>query len=668
MEYKGRLYYYKALYYKEWFLHENKFFYIDSAKKAISIALASHISFDKDFKHIILNEAGDIYAQAGQADSAIRYFNEAIALSTELYNQPQTAKYCLSLAALYLSAASPDVGKALSLIQQAEPILPLLMLSDRAEALRYHTLRGQVYAALGDVRRGIATSNEGIALYLNTIAYTSLQDREIWAGQLQRLHPQLVDLQAESCDVAGLFYTSELIKGRMLQTAQEMGPKEDALLRIHHPDWLAARDSLRVQFQYQSFKLQSATLSKADRRANESRLNALKATQDSLQREIAESLPGLAAYKPYPDSLAVVQAALADGESLVEYVAGRDRLYAVVIPARQSGQQPRAIALAPLDSLRKLMKIYVRNIHQFDPEVIKNDSTNKVLQQLYCAIWQPLQASVSEQVVVVTDPVLTGLSFASLLDTCQLPEQATYPTQHALVNRHQFSYAQSAQRVVARSKTTLPARPNRRALVIFRDGDDATPLAFRAAHNTQLPGGRLEARAAINGFKAQGYAVDTLLGLQATKEAVLQRLADSVGYDVVWVVAHGDYNPNSQHSSIMLSESDSITEEDILLNCRRTNIGLVVLSACRSAQGRSQAGEGTAGIANILLRTGTQQVISGLWSLHDDSSYKIMKEYISNISIQNKENLQITQKSYLERGATKTRMEPYYWAAYVSFL
>ena len=56
----------------------------------------------------------------------------------------------------------------------------------------------------------------------------------------------------------------------------------------------------------------------------------------------------------------------------------------------------------------------------------------------------------------------------------------------------------------------------------------------------------------------------------------------------------------------------------------RLNADLVVLSACRTGQGRLNAGEGVTGLARAFLYAGSRGVLSSLWSVDDAETSRFM--------------------------------------------
>ena len=90
---------------------------------------------------------------------------------------------------------------------------------------------------------------------------------------------------------------------------------------------------------------------------------------------------------------------------------------------------------------------------------------------------------------------------------------------------------------------------------------------------------------------------------------------------------------------------------------------MLVLSACKTAEGDNRASLGLAGIA---LRSGARITIGSLWAVNDLSTTKLMSNFyniiINQPNTSRAEALQKAQISLLNENELK---HPYYWSAFV---
>jgi CHAT domain-containing protein len=93
---------------------------------------------------------------------------------------------------------------------------------------------------------------------------------------------------------------------------------------------------------------------------------------------------------------------------------------------------------------------------------------------------------------------------------------------------------------------------------------------------------------------------------------------------------------------------------------------LVVLSACRTGDGRMVAGEGAQSMARAFTSAGTNGVITGWWNVHDEVAARLMERFYRELkkSISPSEALSSAKRSWLEDPSVPYLEKlPWYWAA-----
>ena len=126
--------------------------------------------------------------------------------------------------------------------------------------------------------------------------------------------------------------------------------------------------------------------------------------------------------------------------------------------------------------------------------------------------------------------------------------------------------------------------------------------------------------------------VQPLIGLQATKQAVLERI-NSVS--LIHFAAHG----NEEKGEIILvpvrTGSQLPRENHCLLTVGdisqvQIRAKLVVLSCCHSGQGQIKV-EGVVGMARAFLRSGARSVLVSLWALEDKATEQFMSRFYEHL-------------------------------------
>jgi CHAT domain-containing protein len=96
------------------------------------------------------------------------------------------------------------------------------------------------------------------------------------------------------------------------------------------------------------------------------------------------------------------------------------------------------------------------------------------------------------------------------------------------------------------------------------------------------------------------------------------------------------------------------------------NADLVTLSACNSGIGKFYDGEGVMSLASAFRIAGANNIVMSLWSLPDDATSAVMRDFYSqlNKSVKKASALRSAKLKYLENADMNSR-SPYFWAATV---
>jgi CHAT domain-containing protein len=137
---------------------------------------------------------------------------------------------------------------------------------------------------------------------------------------------------------------------------------------------------------------------------------------------------------------------------------------------------------------------------------------------------------------------------------------------------------------------------------------------------------------------------------------------------IVHLATHGQFSSDPD-STFILAWDDRITVPDFynFLRDRTDNrsrpLELLVLSACKTAEGDARA---TLGLAGLALRSGARSTIGSLWAVNDHSTSNLMSNFYDTLigqpTLSRAEALQKSQISVLNEPQYK---HPYYWAAFV---
>jgi len=97
----------------------------------------------------------------------------------------------------------------------------------------------------------------------------------------------------------------------------------------------------------------------------------------------------------------------------------------------------------------------------------------------------------------------------------------------------------------------------------------------------------------------------------------------------------------------------------------RLRAELVVLSACRTAIGRSIPGEGLMGMARAFLYAGTRQVVGSLWPVDEKATTELMTGFYREVFRNGRSPADALRRAQQRLAATPRWHAPYYWAGFV---
>jgi tetratricopeptide (TPR) repeat protein len=159
-----------------------------------------------------------------------------------------------------------------------------------------------------------------------------------------------------------------------------------------------------------------------------------------------------------------------------------------------------------------------------------------------------------------------------------------------------------------------------------------------------------------------------LLGLDASKEKLKQEDLTSRKY--VLFSTHGILGneiPYIKQPALVLSLVGNVKEDGFLTASEIFNMDLnadiVGLSACKTGLGVQSAGEGVVGLSRAFMYAGTDTVLVSLWSVADESTYKLMVKFFDGLrSGKDKMTALKEAKDHLRKNGYDN---PFYWAPFI---
>ncbi|MBD2202544.1 CHAT domain-containing protein [Calothrix sp. FACHB-1219] len=157
-----------------------------------------------------------------------------------------------------------------------------------------------------------------------------------------------------------------------------------------------------------------------------------------------------------------------------------------------------------------------------------------------------------------------------------------------------------------------------------------------------------------------------LLNQEFTRDS-LKKYLDTQPFPIVHLATHGQFSSDPKDTFLLTwSDRISILDFDRLFQSRRLGlqqpIELLVMSACQTAAGDNRA---TLGLAGFALRSGAKSTIASLWSVNDESTANLMKEFYQQLNNPNLTKAEALRQAQLKIMTDPLYQHPYFWAAFV---
>ena len=143
-----------------------------------------------------------------------------------------------------------------------------------------------------------------------------------------------------------------------------------------------------------------------------------------------------------------------------------------------------------------------------------------------------------------------------------------------------------------------------------------------------------------------------------TRDKLAQSLKDE-RHSLVHLATHGYFGEIAENSFVLAYDKPlSALDLEGYLSQSKTQIELLVLSACETAISSPRSALGLAGVA---LRGGVRSVLGNFWQVKDDEQVELMNKFYSNLLATNFDKAQAVQRVQIEQ--IEQKAPPAKWAA-----
>jgi len=282
-----------------------------------------------------------------------------------------------------------------------------------------------------------------------------------------------------------------------------------------------------------------------------------------------------------------------------------------------------------------------------------------------------LQANKISDLIIVPDQLLANIPFELMLTAYDDAEKGYKDWQFA-IKKYKIQYLPDVS-FWLQSQMKSQSNPNNGKILAF------APTYQQGLTNNNRPKHIQQLRAALNELSG---AKNELANLAAyyygnyyqdttATEARFKRAMQNP-YAVVHLAMHGLLDEDAADlSALAFAETQDSTEDNFLtayeiaqMQCKAQ---LVVLSACETAAGETQTGEGVLSLARYFMYGGAPAVVATRWQINDQTTSFIMQNFYKYLyeGLTIKQALQKSQLDYLTQ-AKGDGAHPYYWSAFTN--
>lgn len=424
-------------------------------------------------------------------------------------------------------------------------------------------------------------------------------------------------------DLARAFTTMEALRARTMLDHLQQDASQTGSPAGGGPDADELARTVEVIASVQS-RLADPSLTEPDRDAALRELERLEAQEAELASRIARADPAWArARRPRVAQLGEVRGWLGADEALIllqlppPVVA---ESWALVV----TGAGERVVRLEPF-TIGSVLALYLGAIES------RAEPPAEMASAIEKALLSPLIEALPPEVrrlVIVPDGPVARLPLAALPD----PRSG-----RPLIERYELSVAPSATAWLALGRSGAdPLRPAALGLAdVTRERSSVPSEVVRgggfAVDPLALPRSRTEVRsmiAAVGGPSRGLYASEA-------SEAALKRL-DLAPFGIVHFATHALVNAAHPSRSAILLAAGSPQEDGFLQPREIATLDLagklVVLSACRSADGRELRGEGPLSLARVFLGAGARAVVGTIWPVRDSEAAALAGHFYDRLA------------------------------------
>lgn len=375
----------------------------------------------------------------------------------------------------------------------------------------------------------------------------------------------------------------------------------------------------------------------------EKRNAELKFKLETLEKDLVKRYPSLAINKDISSAKKLLPQ-LPSNIHFIEFFSGKEYLYVAEIYNNQVKHIKR---INNAEQVKKNIFDFVNIYYHHGPAAMMNQPETffKSSNQIYNTLLKDFNFQKNDKLIIIPDEVIGYLSFDGLItDNKYQPNIAEWPY---LIKKLSVSYAFSIQTWVNQSKKRSHPQQNFAGLFITHQN---------------------KSKQYIPAVVKEAEAIEKIIDGDFRRDNNAQvkdffNAFDKAG--VLHISTHSYLSGTQKEPTLAFNDAEVFLFE---LSARKAAPDLVVLSACRTADGVMNKGEGIISLSRGFAAIGTGGTIAGLWNVNDKAASEITANCYTNILQGQKTStaLHLAKLQWLENKQRPVQeCLPYYWDALI---
>jgi CHAT domain-containing protein len=285
-------------------------------------------------------------------------------------------------------------------------------------------------------------------------------------------------------------------------------------------------------------------------------------------------------------------------------------------------------------------------------------ATYREASAILSALLLPKLSGATTDLIIIPTAKLGTIPFEALL-TRKATATDTYQTMPYLARKASVRYEFSCGLIL--QKQVRKKVENSSILL-------CAPVTFASASVSDLPGTEEEVQTISSLFDHRKLPTRVLLRDKADELTI--KNAELKRYSLVHFATHGLVDEKNPELSRIFLNSGHGSEDGNLyageIYNLELNADLVTLSACQTGLGKIAKGEGVIGLSRALVFAGARNCMVSFWSVADESTAALMKDYYTILLNSPTHNYSATlQQAKLNLINSGQYSSPFYWAPFI---